>query len=146
MYITLKLTCTDYLFRNTEDLPEFINGYKHILRYDPSFKAELQKLRGDTPALEKLVEVVRLLFILYAYIHLTARIKMESQAKEVRTTDSGNLKHDIVGYLPKRLFVDLVNPPIPKALSKANRGFNHPQIARMLCPRDHLDAFDSDPT
>ncbi|KZP02808.1 hypothetical protein FIBSPDRAFT_864614, partial [Athelia psychrophila] len=113
---------------NTEDLPEFINGYKHILRYDPSFKAELQKLRGDTPALEKLVEV------------------MESQAKEVRTTDSGNLKHDIVGYLPKRLFVDLVNPPIPKALSKANRGFNHPQIARMLCPRDRLDAFDSDPT
>lgn len=77
-------------------------------------------------------------------MQLTVCIQIESQASEVRTSDSGNLKHSIISYLPKNLLVDVVVPPIPKALSKANRGFNHPQIARMLCPRDQLEAFDSD--
>lgn len=77
-------------------------------------------------------------------MQLTARFKIEGQATEVRTSDTGNLKHGIIPLLPKNLLTDVVIPPIPKALSKANRGFNHSQIARMMCPRDHLEAFDSD--
>lgn len=71
-------------------------------------------------------------------------IQMDAQAKEVRTGDTGTLKHGIVALLPKNLTTDVVMPPLPKSLSKANRGYNHPQIARMLCPRDHLADFDSD--
>ncbi|KZP19906.1 hypothetical protein FIBSPDRAFT_954973 [Athelia psychrophila] len=72
-------------------------------------------------------------------------IQIDEKAKEVRTSDSGALKHSIVPLLPKNLTTDAVLPPIPpKSSSKANRGYNHPQIARMLCPRDRLVDFDSD--
>jgi hypothetical protein len=35
---------------------------------------------------------------------------------------------------------------IPARQPKADvRGFNHPMIARLLCPIDYLDSFDEDP-
>jgi hypothetical protein len=40
---------------------------------------------------------------------------------------------------------DALTPPIPKSNMKSGRGFNHPVIAQMLCPRAQLDEFDEDP-
>jgi hypothetical protein len=40
---------------------------------------------------------------------------------------------------------DTLTPPIPKSKMKSDRGFNHPVIARMLCPRAVLNEFDEDP-
>ncbi|KZP14156.1 hypothetical protein FIBSPDRAFT_115788 [Athelia psychrophila] len=44
-----------YVFRNPEELPEFAHGYKQILIYEPSYKAEFEKLKGDTPVLGDLL-------------------------------------------------------------------------------------------
>ena len=38
-----------------------------------------------------------------------------------------------------------MDPPIPKSKMKSDRGFQHPVVARMLCPCDRLDNFESDP-
>ena len=40
---------------------------------------------------------------------------------------------------------DTLTPPIPKSKMKSDHGFNHPVIARMLCPRAVLNEFDEDP-
>jgi hypothetical protein len=37
-----------------------------------------------------------------------------------------------------------LTPPIPKSKMKSDRGFNHPVIAYMLCPRARLEEFDED--
>jgi len=36
-------------------------------------------------------------------------------------------------------------PVIPKSRSKADRGFNHPVLAEMLCPATKLDRLENDP-
>lgn len=60
-----------------------------------------------------------------------------------RSTDLGSVKHAGLGYLlPDGKSLE---PSITKSEDKSMRGFNHPQIARMLCPRKKLDVFDEDP-
>lgn len=40
---------------------------------------------------------------------------------------------------------DALDPPVPEVEDKSMRGLNHPQLARLLCPRKKLDWFDEDP-
>ncbi|KAH0826335.1 hypothetical protein J3R83DRAFT_5288 [Lanmaoa asiatica] len=60
-----------------------------------------------------------------------------------RSTDLGSVKHAGLAYL----LADgkSLEPSITKLEDKLMCGFNHPQIARMLCPRKKLDVFDEDP-
>jgi hypothetical protein len=47
-------------------------------------------------------------------------------------------------YLEQKL--GMLKPPISASRPKADvRGFNHPMIARLLCPVDYLSSFDDDP-
>ncbi|KAG8220348.1 hypothetical protein J3R82DRAFT_3443, partial [Butyriboletus roseoflavus] len=62
---------------------------------------------------------------------------------EQRSTDLGTLKHTVLTYV--MLDHKPLDPPISKKEDKSDRGFNHPQIARMLCPCKKLDVFDEDP-
>jgi len=62
---------------------------------------------------------------------------------EQKSTDLGSVKHDGLPYLlPDG---SAFNPPIPKSEDKSNRGFNHPQLARMLCPAQKVKSFDKAP-
>lgn len=60
-----------------------------------------------------------------------------------RSTDLGTLKHVSLTYLMPNH--EPLEPPINKKEDKSDRGFNHPQIARMLCPCNKLIVFDEDP-
>ena len=63
------------------------------------------------------------------------------------STDLGAVKHVCLTYVP----LDMQDkdqalvPSIPKTEDKSSRGFNHPQIARLLCPCKRLSEFDADP-
>ncbi|KAH8834402.1 hypothetical protein DL96DRAFT_1580425 [Flagelloscypha sp. PMI_526] len=60
--------------------------------------------------------------------------------------DRGHLRHDILSYLPKDLLHGTLKPQISLfQRTKADRGFNHPQIARLLVPIKDLVVFDSNP-
>ena len=64
-----------------------------------------------------------------------------------RSMDLGVVKHACLTYVP----LDMQDkdqalvPSIPKTEDKSSRGFNHPQIARILCPRKRLSEFNTDP-
>jgi len=58
-------------------------------------------------------------------------------------TDLGALKHVGLTYLKANRAP--LDPPIGKKEDKSDRGFNHPQIAWMLCPCKKLVSFDEDP-
>ncbi|KAI6116785.1 hypothetical protein EDD16DRAFT_1727213 [Pisolithus croceorrhizus] len=60
-----------------------------------------------------------------------------------RSTDLGSIKHAGLTYMLHD--GEAFNPLIGKGEDKTTRGFNHPQIARLLCPRKKLDSFDEDP-
>ncbi|KAF8443782.1 hypothetical protein L210DRAFT_3643378 [Boletus edulis BED1] len=60
-----------------------------------------------------------------------------------RSTDLGSVKHAGLGYLFSN--GKILEPSIAKLEDKSMHGFNHPEIARMLCPRKKLDVFDEDP-
>jgi len=60
---------------------------------------------------------------------------MNEKISGARSDDSGSLRDDALNYLiwdtDERL-----NPPIAKKMPKSGtRGFNHPQLGYLLCPR-----------
>ncbi|KAL4069898.1 hypothetical protein V8B97DRAFT_2024256 [Scleroderma yunnanense] len=59
------------------------------------------------------------------------------------STDLGLVKHDSLMYIlpPSQVFA----PPIPKTEDKLMHGFNHPDIACVLCPHKKLDSLEEDP-
>jgi hypothetical protein len=70
---------------------------------------------------------------------------MVDAAKGARSDDTGGLKMKAVLYIPLNPKQDPCIPPITNEKSKSDRGFNHPMIARLLCPRKLLDQYDMDP-
>ena len=60
-----------------------------------------------------------------------------------RSTDLGTLKHVGLTYLMPNH--EPLEPPINKKEDKSDHGFNHLQIACMLCLHNKLIAFDKDP-
>jgi hypothetical protein len=59
--------------------------------------------------------------------------------------DSASLKWNALPYMLKNPTVDVLTPPIVKTQSgsKVDRGFNHPTIAALLCPRHLLEDYTS---
>lgn len=70
---------------------------------------------------------------------------MVAAFNEARSNDSSSLKHDAMGYIMKNPDAEALIPPIPKGKFKSDRGFNHPVIARMLCPMARLNDYDANP-
>jgi hypothetical protein len=70
---------------------------------------------------------------------------MADAASEARSNDTGSLKHNAIAYIVANPSVDILTPPIARSESKSDRGFNHPVIAKMLCPRDRLAEYNADP-
>ncbi|KIJ07353.1 hypothetical protein PAXINDRAFT_158444 [Paxillus involutus ATCC 200175] len=64
---------------------------------------------------------------------------------KARSDDFSSVKQDGLAYILANMESETIAPKISKGESKANRGFNHPQIARALCPRKRLEDFDTDP-
>ncbi|KAF9219385.1 hypothetical protein BS17DRAFT_821754 [Gyrodon lividus] len=62
-----------------------------------------------------------------------------------RSDDFSSMKQDGLAYILANMESETITPKVSKGESKANCGFNHPQIARALCPRKHLEDFDADP-
>ena len=61
---------------------------------------------------------------------------------EQRSTDLGSVKHTGLTYLLPNF--EPLNPPVGNGPNKSDRGFSHPQIARLLCPRKKLQTFEDD--
>jgi hypothetical protein len=70
---------------------------------------------------------------------------MESAANAAHCDDTGSLKHTGLQYMLNDPTKDRFNPLILKSHSKALRGWNHPQTARLLCPAWDITEFDVDP-
>lgn len=64
-----------------------------------------------------------------------------------RSADLSSVKHKGLQYIGLNMYskADALDPPIPEIEDKSMRGLNHPQLARLLCPRKKLDWFDEDP-
>ncbi|KAI6032444.1 hypothetical protein EDC04DRAFT_2571995, partial [Pisolithus marmoratus] len=60
-----------------------------------------------------------------------------------RSTDLRSIKHAGLTYVLHD--GETFDPPIGKGEDKTTHGFNHPQIARLLCPWKKLESFDEDP-
>jgi hypothetical protein len=74
--------------------------------------------------------------------------KLADHASQARSDDIHALRtRGILYILPGKFELATgFTPPLSCTGPKAGRGFRHPQTARLLCPRNALDEFDTDPT
>ena len=80
----------------------------------------------------------------YSQLYLTSYIvKITKGMSEQHSTDLGAVKHTGLTYL--MLNHEPLEPPISKKGDKLDCGFNHLQIAQMLCPHKKLTLFNEDP-
>ncbi|TFK38280.1 hypothetical protein BDQ12DRAFT_723616 [Crucibulum laeve] len=71
--------------------------------------------------------------------------QLSSAAATARQEDTAALKNRILGYIHLDMLNGVLKPPLTSAHAKSLRGFNHPEIARLLCPIKQLGEFDADP-
>lgn len=72
---------------------------------------------------------------------------MSNAMSEARTELTGTIKWAIGDYIPFKPMDTPLTPPLLKigTTSKADRGFRHPTIGRLMCPLKYLEEFDKDP-
>ncbi|KAH0827005.1 hypothetical protein J3R83DRAFT_4671 [Lanmaoa asiatica] len=71
---------------------------------------------------------------------------MKKVITSVRSDDCARLKERIGRYVPVNPAKDVISPPIHDGQSsRSHLGFNHPVLARFLCPIEHVKAYDVDP-
>ncbi|KAG1852113.1 hypothetical protein DFJ58DRAFT_728657 [Suillus subalutaceus] len=62
---------------------------------------------------------------------------------EGRSADLNSVKHKGLQYIPLNMYskehAHALDSPIPEVKDKSMRGLNHPQLARLLCPRKKLE-------
>ena len=66
--------------------------------------------------------------------------QMSKAAGNARSDDCGSLRYAATNYVMDDPNTPL-QPTIPKQRNKADRGFNHPILAELLCPRSILDKY-----
>ena len=71
-------------------------------------------------------------------------IQISELAMDKRVQHTYNVQHDILQYLqPSK--AEPLGLEVPAILGKEERGLNSHITARFLIPRQHLEAFESDP-
>jgi hypothetical protein len=71
---------------------------------------------------------------------------MNAAAGAARSEDISSLKEAILSYAAVHSPEGELKPQINLSSSKSDtRGFNHPMLARLLCPIQYLDQFDENP-
>jgi len=93
---------------------------------------------------QKIFEQVSVRVISVYTLSYHSILQIGKLAKKTRGDDSAALKKYINQY-PAPVGTGLL-PPISMTEDKSMRGFNHPQLARLLCPVKYLGDFDMDPS
>ncbi|THU94349.1 hypothetical protein K435DRAFT_860620 [Dendrothele bispora CBS 962.96] len=108
-----------------------LTTYEKFLKHTPGLRTRLLELMDEAKS-EELEHFVAWL---------------ESQASQGRTADTNMLKSQILVYMLDKPLTDVLDPPIsPAEQTKANRGFKHPYIASLLCPRKYRLKFLANPS
>ncbi|KIN96367.1 hypothetical protein M404DRAFT_33349 [Pisolithus tinctorius Marx 270] len=103
-----------------------VAGKKMMLRYVPWLHDELRIM--DTCEFEKVASKI------------TTGMSLQ------HSMDLGLVKHTSLAYIPLDMHGTFaLNPLLLKGEDKSDRGFNHPQLAELLCPHKKLDLFKKDP-
>lgn len=71
-------------------------------------------------------------------------VQMVSNMRDARSSDSNNIKYNIIEWIPLDPKTDSVQPPIVGS-KKDSRGWYHDATARALVPLSRLDEFEDDP-
>jgi hypothetical protein len=71
-------------------------------------------------------------------------VQMVSNMRDARSSDSNNIKYNIIEWIPLDPKRDSVQPPIVGS-KKDSRGWYHNATARALAPLSCLDEFDANP-
>ncbi|KIN98799.1 hypothetical protein M404DRAFT_31121 [Pisolithus tinctorius Marx 270] len=108
------------------EVDRYLIIYYQMLRYVPWLHEELRIM--DTREFEKVASKI------------TTGMSLQ------HSMDLGSVKHAGLAYIPLDMHGTFaLNPPLLKGEDKSDRGFNHPQLAELLCPRKKLDLFKKDP-
>lgn len=70
---------------------------------------------------------------------------MGKAMRKVRSDDASQLKRVIALYAPPHPDKKGLEPPLGSEESRGRMGFNHPELARLLCPVKRLASFLEDP-
>jgi hypothetical protein len=120
-----------------------VKTYKKVLALVPELDEQMDQFIENSGPLQVLTSIVGFLDAVLTDTHLLG-YQMTKSAGNTRSDDSGSIRYACVQYIMEDPKTPL-EPTIPKQHTKADRGFNHPMLAVMLCPRSFLDTFKANP-
>src|ERR1700721_299503 len=119
----------------------YVSLYRKTIVLIPDLDQQMDEIINDPARLFKLTSAVSIIPMLGS--KLTSMFQLAKAARNARSDDSGTVRYAAPGLVmenPK----EPLQPPIPRQRTKADRGFNHPVLAELLCPRSILEQYKKD--
>jgi hypothetical protein len=119
--------------------------YRRLHKKYPRFAKDIKKMKRKAKYEKEMISLVRIPSCFdHIFTHIVTSRQLRNASRGARSDDSNSLLSDGLEYVSARC--GPLDPAIPARQPKADvRGFNHPILARLLCPIDFLESFDEDP-
>jgi hypothetical protein len=82
---------------------------------------------------------------IYGRVVLLDTFQMQTAINRARSDDATHLRPFIGKYAAPDPHNKVLEPPVQPPVDKAQLGFNHPQLARLLCPIRYLEGMLDNP-
>ena len=118
--------------------------YQQLHKKHPQFTHKMKKMERKQKYEKEFISVVCCFLFLLLSWRIQSSYQLNHASHRVRSDDSNGLLTKGLEYVNEKCRA--LTPPISASRLKAEvQGFNHPMIARLLCPINYKTSFDQDP-
>lgn len=138
------------MYRTKDAQERHLRTYQRIIFSAPYLRTLIRGRHNRTKLeneLNSILSEVRLLMIELTILQYLFYEKMQEIIGQIRSEDASHLKPFIGNYAVAQPGVKGLEPPIfsDNKKSRARMGVNHSQLAGMLCPVKHVNAYHANP-
>ncbi|KAK7444350.1 hypothetical protein VKT23_015363 [Stygiomarasmius scandens] len=127
-------------FSEMEGIESFAASEEVLDDYTKEEQTSMLTLFNEMVAYEPDLEALLVEIIKYEDIDTFNNLLDEllNKVHQARTSDLNRLKTLTSTFLAPNPHVKALDPPLTVSISKSDRGINHPVIAALFCPREHV--------
>lgn len=137
-YMRTHTTSSDSITR-----ARYMRTFEYINEHAPY----LGTLIGRRKKRDELAQLIGEVCMFHLFqLQLTMYLQMQNMINHTRSEDASRLKSRMGSYAAPNPDKELIHPPITDdSKSRAQMGFNHVQLGKLLCPAKHLVEYIKDP-
>ena len=132
-----------HIYREESEKKTILKSFTILINHEPWVKEAISAAIEDKKLLQVIETYVSIYLIYSVFICTPYTSQVSKGSNQAHSDDSNMLKNSCIKWIQDNL-MQLLEPPL-QVSNKAGWSFNHPVLARMLCPRSKQDTFVFEP-